>query len=231
MAGWRRRDSLVLAGIYFELVSVDRETKDGDTEVSASDLLTIHFEALIAAEVEFHGPLRLSYTQNAQLAEVYERVGMWFQMQYKLHEHAALAFRRAATLHYQNEDSADQERCELNLARAKCGTVPLMARVGMYTVDLLCGYGYRPFRMIPWMLILVGTFGTYLFVLDPTLDVLTAYSMSAMNFFNPLGPGDTAELNSAARTMMGIESLVGTLFVFFFAILSSRRIGRIGRRQ
>jgi hypothetical protein len=79
--------------------------------------------ALLAAEIEFRGPLRLSSRQNTMLAEEYEQLGAQLSAA-RLPGHAALAYRRGAALYRMNEDDEAEDRCGLRLARARTLALP-----------------------------------------------------------------------------------------------------------
>jgi hypothetical protein len=132
----RRGDSLVFHPVYAQLADPD-----------FSGALC----ALLAAEVEFRGPLRLSRTQNALLAAHYERLG-WVMRHADLPRHAALAYGRAVSLYQTGDDTDAADRCGLAQARARCRALPWGARrvLGLCT-DLIAGHGYRPFRMLAFI--------------------------------------------------------------------------------
>lgn len=222
----RRRNALLLADVYFEADAPFRAGENPENWEPEGDVLTKYVQALLAAEVEYHGPVRLNFTQKTQLAEVYEHIGFWMTG-YGLYAHAAFAFQRAALLHYQLEDPAAQERCQLWLARALRRQLPLTRRLPGYVADLLCGYGYRPFRMLPWMVTYVALCAVLLIVTSD-LSASTALQLSVLNFFRPAGLGDTEGLVPVGRAILMIESLVGALWVVIFAVLFSRRALRIG---
>lgn len=214
--GIRRRD----AGLVFtHLYATAREVRQRDDEFRAPRAL---LTALLAAEVEFRGPLRLSRTQKGLLAEVYERLGLTLAA-IGLPAHAALALRRAGGLYRQNEDLDDADRCGLALARARCQAMPPgWRRSGNQFSDLVCGYGYRPFRLLGWIAVqmLVFTVAVLLLTGGPPL---TALYLCMTSYLNPLGPGDTENLRNGSRWLFIVESWVGTVSMsVFFALLVRR---------
>ncbi|MGK8490826.1 hypothetical protein [Nocardia asiatica] len=229
----RRGDTLVFASIYFEadaLVRVRSMSDPRAKEYREAAVPPEYVAALLAAETEFHGPVRLSYRQKAQLAEIYERLGHWM-VAFNLFAHAAFAFRRAALAYYQNEEPDAQERCELAHARARRRTLPPgPERLGLALVDLLCGYGYLPFRMLGWMSVQIVVFTTAIAIASD-MPLATAVYMGILNYFSPAGLGDTEGIGQQGRILMMIESVTGTLFVLAFAVLLSRRLLRIGLRR
>ncbi|WP_225727908.1 MULTISPECIES: hypothetical protein [unclassified Nocardia] len=213
----RKSDSLVFGRIYASGYSDTALVTDGDQPTVSPHLLA----ALLAAEIEFRGPLRLSRTQNRQLAEIYERIGD--TMMRALPGHAALAFRRAASLYRQDEDVDADDRCSLNLSRARRRAQPVRwRRVGSLFPDLLCGYGYRPFRMLGWIALQVLLcFAVVRELSDaPTIEIV--YDC-LVNYLNPLGPGDTAGLEGAQKLVFGVEAYAGAVTMsVFFALLVRR---------
>ncbi|WP_216897747.1 hypothetical protein [Nocardia alni] len=178
------------------------------------------FAALLAAEAEFRGPLRLSARQNTLLAEEYERLGRQLSG-LAMPSHAVLAYRRAAALYRIIDDVDAEDRCGLHVARARTRAIsPRWRRLTGYFSDILCGYGYRPFRMLGWVVVqlVVFTVLALLFAGDPHWTE-TIY-MCATSFLNPLGPGDTSNLRAAARPLFVVESWAGTVSMsVFFALL------------
>ncbi|WP_062998499.1 hypothetical protein [Nocardia jinanensis] len=229
----RIRNNLVLADIYFEADSV-RDVASVSPQPGATEprpgIPAEYFAALLAAEVEFHGPVRLNYTEKSLLAEFYERAGEWM-LKYGLFTHAAFAYRRAAIVHYQNEEAGQQERCELLSARSQCNALPPgFQKLAMSTVDILCGYGYLPARMLSWMVIQIIVFAALLVFLTGAVSVSTTVQAAFINYFTPLGIGDTGDFSGAAQLLLVIESFTGTLSVLVFAVLLARRFLRVGRR-
>ncbi|MFQ6327033.1 hypothetical protein ACLMAL_12960 [Nocardia sp. CWNU-33] len=212
----RRGDSLVFADLY----AATREPHTDDDEHSTVPLEFL--AALLAAEVEFRGPLRLSGTQNTMLAEVYERLGDCLRSA-GLPGHAALAFRRAGSLHRQNEDDDDADRCGLAQARARFEALPpSWRRTGGHISDLLCGYGYQPFRLLAWMALLLVGF-TLMISFITGVEVPATFYLCLMNFLNPVGVGDTTDIGGVGQTLLVIEAYVGTVSTsVFFALLVRR---------
>lgn len=212
----RRGDSLVFAHVYAAArgsrVPVD-ETRRVPTELLA---------ALLAAEVEFRGPLRLSRTQNALLAQVYERLGKSL-LSVDLPAHAELAFSRAAGLHRLNEDVDDEDRCALAEVRARRRAMPHRSqRLLDGFADLMCGYGYRPFRLLGWMAVELVVFIGIAAGITGQPVLATSY-LCLTNFLNPLGVGDTAQEWQSARVVFVVEAYAGTVSMsVFFALLVRR---------
>ncbi|MEV0685217.1 hypothetical protein AB0I35_15255 [Nocardia sp. NPDC050378] len=229
----RNRNNLVLADIYFEagaVLDVASVSERPGPHEPRRGVPAEYFAALLAAEVEFHGPVRLNYTEKSVLADLYERVGKWM-LEYGLFTHAAFAYKRAAIVHYQNEETATQERCELAFARARRTARPVGLRnLGMLAADLLCGYGYLPFRMLGWIIAQIVLFTLLLAFTPGEYSISEMAHAGIINFFSPLGLGDTSGYSGAARIVLVIESFVGTLSVLVFVVLLARRLLRSGRR-
>ncbi len=175
--------------------------------------------ALIAAEAEFRGPLRLSARRQTLLAEVYERLGGQL-IDMELPAHAALSYRRAEALFRMNEDIQGEDRCGLKLARADTRALPPgLRRWAGQMSDVLCGHGYRPFRLLGWVAVQLVLFTALGLLIGGRSATETVY-MCVTSFLNPLGPGDTDDLHAAARPMYAVESWAGTVSMsVFFALL------------
>ncbi|WP_405167690.1 hypothetical protein OG203_23155 [Nocardia sp. NBC_01499] len=215
-SAWRRGDSLVFAHLYAD---VDDAPLPVDDEGRALVELAV---ALLAAEVEFRGPLRLSRTQNALLAQVYERLGPRL-CSVGLPVHAMQSFGRAAYLHRLNEDVDAMDRCGLAQARARRQTKASgWRRIGPYFSDYSCGYGYLPFRLLGWIAVQLALFSiAFLLLADgPVSDTLY---LSITNYLNPMGLSDTRDLRQGGQALLVIEAWTGTVSLsVFFALLVRR---------
>ncbi|MFI7669727.1 hypothetical protein [Nocardia sp. NPDC049526] len=205
-------DSLVFSHIY---AAAQEPAADGDGRLP---VLT----ALLAAEVEFRGPRRLSRTQNTRIAEIYEHLGRAL-VAADLPHHAVLAFKRAVGLHRVEEDFDAQDRCGHALAQARCRAVDqVWKRIPHWTLEVLCGYGFRPFRLLGWIaaVLLIGT--VVLWATDGQ-PIPTALHMCLINYLNPLGIGDLEDIRGAGRTLLIVEAYAGlVLNSLFFALLVRR---------
>ncbi|WP_040781762.1 hypothetical protein [Nocardia pneumoniae] len=217
-----RGDSLLFSDIY--AAADDNTAMDEVLQRAHVELLM----ALLAAEVELRGPLSLSRTQNIRLAEIYEDLGHRLlaatppgrRAKTFLPGHAAMAFLRASGLHALNEDVDAQDRCGLALARARrSATYPAWRRGVGWVSDLLCGYGYRPFRLLGWITAQLVLFTVALW-LSTSLPITTALHMCLINFLNPVGLGDLQEVGRIGRGLLMIEAYAGIVSTsVFFALL------------
>ncbi|MFE3191429.1 hypothetical protein ACFXHA_20630 [Nocardia sp. NPDC059240] len=212
----RAGDSLVFTGIYAPLLTHTA------TSTSTPMAVNVLLAALIAAEVEFRGPLRLSRTQNRLLAEVYERLGPPL-VQAGLPAHAVLAYRRAGSLYRIDEDPDAEDRCGLAQARARRLAQPVSwKRIGGWIPDLICGYGYRPFRMLWFVAVQLLVFVVAVLLRSDQPPAVTVFQV-LMNYLNPLGVGDTENLLVGGRAIFVIESYLGAVTMsVFFALLVRR---------
>ncbi|WP_280421478.1 hypothetical protein [Nocardia carnea] len=179
--------------------------------------------ALIAAEVEFRGPLKLSSRQNTLLAEEYERIGAQLA-QTRLDTHAALAFRRAVALYRINEDNESEDRCGLLLARAETRSLPPgLRRWAGFGSDVLCGHGYRPSWLLGWVVAQITVFTGIALALpleEKGQNAGDAVYLGVMSFLSPPGLDDTGDLPTAGQTLFVLEGWAGVVSMsVFFALL------------
>ncbi|TQM30950.1 hypothetical protein FB390_2588 [Nocardia bhagyanarayanae] len=209
-------DTLIFRHIYEAA-----ELPIGHREQPGWTPLTI-LTALLAAEVEFRGPRRLSRTQNMRLAEIYEQLGHRLT-DADLPSHAALAFKRATALHALEEDFGKQDRCRLALARARRrATFPVWKRIPGAISDLLCGYGFRPFQLLGWIALQLLAFTAALWLTDRE-PISTTFHLCLVNYLNPVGLGDLTDIGRAGRVLLIVESYTGIVFTsVFFALLVRR---------
>lgn len=209
----RHSDSLVFPHLY-DAARQPRADEEGWRVPSAV------LAALMAAEVEFRGPLRLSARQNTLLAEEYEVIGAQLSA-VRLHTHAALAFRRAMALYRVNEDDAAEDRCGLELARAGTRARPAGPRRwagrGSY---VLCGHGYRPSWLLGWVAVQILLFTGAALLLGGGQPVTSTVYLGVTSFLNPPGLGDTGDLPGAVRVLFVTEAWTGAVSMsVFFALL------------
>ncbi|MEV0549491.1 hypothetical protein AB0H98_21995 [Nocardia salmonicida] len=216
----RSGDSLVFAHLYRDADPVRLRTAGDDL------VLITALSALLAAEVEMRGPLRLSRTQDRLLAEVYEDLGEHLRHA-RLPAHAALAYRQGIRLYTMTEDTRGQDRCGLNQARAR--TVANRTRLGRFlgrSSDLLCGYGYRPFRLLAWIAGQIALF-TLAVALTSTTSVGRSVYLGFVSFLNPLGYQDVEYAGTTARVLLIVESYAGIVSISVFFALLVRQLFRL----
>lgn len=180
--------------------------------------------ALIAAEVEYRGPLRLSSRQKTLLAEEYELIGAQLARA-GLHTHTALAYRRAMALYRINEDNESEDRCGLLLARAETRSLPAgVRRWAGFGSDVLCGHGFRPSWLLGWVVAQIAVFTGIALALpleqEPNHDEGDTVYLGVMSFLSPPGLDDTGDLPAAAQTLFVLEGWAGVVSMsVFFALL------------
>ncbi|MEU1983255.1 hypothetical protein [Nocardia sp. NPDC019395] len=214
----RRKHSGAL--VFPHLYAAARNPADDEEEWRVP---TAVVAALIAAEVEFRGPLRLSSRQNTLLAEEYELIGAQLS-QARLDTHAALAYRRAMALYRINEDDESQDRCGLLLARAETRALPPgLRRWAGFGSDVLCGHGYRPSWLLGWVVAQITIFTGIALALPHgrDQDIGDMIHLGVTSFLSPPGQEDTDPLGSAvAETLFVAEGWIGAVSMsVFFALL------------
>ncbi|RJQ76681.1 hypothetical protein D5S17_17620 [Pseudonocardiaceae bacterium YIM PH 21723] len=178
--------------------------------------------ALLAAEVEFNAPLKLTQVQNKELAEILEMLGHSCVAE-ELYLHAAEAFERAAELHLLTSDGLARDRAlyRQNMARQRIEPA-LYRRCVQWMSWVTCGYGYKPYRLLWWVLAQIVVFGV-LILLSAPADTFDNVVLVLTNYLNPAGNGDTKDLGYTARVLLTAEAYAGALSVnVFFALLVRR---------
>jgi hypothetical protein len=209
--GPRRRDNLVFAHLY--LTVADSSPDDGRR---------LLITALLAAEAETRGPLRLTQAQNARLAQIFEGIGAGLTVD-RLPLHAALAFDRAAGLYLQVGNHRVRDQCLLAQARARHQARGRGGTKVLETISaVLCGYGYQPYRLLGWVILQLASFSLVLTLIS-TGSVVDSVYMCLINYLNPLGVGDTKEMPHSAWILLVVEGYTGAVSLsIFFALLVRR---------
>jgi hypothetical protein len=207
--GPRNRESLAFVHLY-------RERED---DTSAEDRCRALLVALMAAEVESRGPLRLTQAQNGRLAAILERIGAACGKEGLL-LHAALAFERAAGIYLLLSDNAGRDRCLYERARFRQkSTGPGLAKALLAVSWTLCGYGYKPYRLLAWVAIQLVVFSLGVALTVPG-SVWHGIYLSVTNYLDPQG---SDELSATAQMLLVTESYVSAVSLsVFFALLVHR---------
>ena len=204
--------ALALEKEYYEW----RKITSGDPEARRAAVI----RSFLATETERRGQFRISRSQNSSLADHFEAMGREF-VALDMPGHAALAFQSAADLYLPLHQKSRRERALLSCRRAQRMTRPPgLARLleGLY--DGICGYGYRPFRMLGWMALTLAVFSIAVW-----LSGGPGYAKSLhgclLDFLNPLPFVDLDKsFSGPAQVFLIIESYVGSIsMAIFFAFL------------
>ncbi|WP_194915438.1 hypothetical protein [Catenulispora rubra] len=207
-----RRGALALEKEYYEW----RKITSGDPETRRSAVI----RSYLATETERRGQFRISRSQNGRLAEHFEAMGEEF-IALGMPGHAALAYESAADLYLPLQQKPRRERALLNWRRARHLARPSGFQrffEGLY--DGLCGYGYRPFRMLGWMAVTLAVFSVVVWLSGGPGYVKSLHGC-LIDFLNPLTFGDLdPNFRGTAQVFLIIESYVGTISMsIFFAFL------------
>ena len=176
--------------------------------------------SFLATETERRGQFRLSRTQNAVLADHFNALGEEF-LALGMPGHAAMVFQSAADLYLPLQQKSKRERSLLNWRRAQHqartkGAIRYVEAV----YDAVCGYGYRPFRMLGWMVVTLAGFSLAVWLCGPAGYVRSLHGC-LINFLNPLSFGDLdGSFDGAAQVLLTVESYIGSIsMAIFFAFL------------
>jgi hypothetical protein len=206
----RNRDNLVFERLYLAAAKAG----PGEQE-------NVVLAALLAAETEARGPLRLTSAQTSRLAGVLERLGARLGRD-RLPLHAARAFSRAGALYVEVEEQVARDRCLLAGLRARhrarrWGLTKILESIS----DALCGYGYQPYRLLGWGVVQLAAFSV-LFISVYGAPVGDGIYLSLANYLNPLGIGESG-LPGSARIPLVVESYAGLIsYSVFFALVVRR---------
>lgn len=176
--------------------------------------------SFLATETELRGQFQLSRTQNNRIADHYDAIGQEF-LALGMPGHAAMAFQSAADLYLPLQQKSKRERSLLNWRRAQHQARPKSAlRFAETLYDAVCGYGYRPFRMLGWMAVTLAVFSVAVWLTGSPGYVKSLHGC-LINFLNPLSFGDLdGHFNGVAQVLLTIESYFGSISTaIFFAFL------------
>jgi hypothetical protein len=177
--------------------------------------------ALLAAEVEAHGPFRLTRAQNERLADVFFELGKALETEHLL-RHAELAYDRAASNYLICGDESHRDESLMRQTRCQHLVSPPGWRRALQSISWLgAGYGYRPYRLLVWVIAQLVVFVGVLAIIARGTDV-TPYAV-LVNYLNPLGPQDADSLHTVGKVLLITESYLGAVSLnVFFALLVRR---------
>jgi hypothetical protein len=182
--------------------------------------------ALLAAETEFRGPLKLTQAQIVLLAQTFENLGDRLRRS-ALPLHAEFAFDRAGSLYLQVADHPARDHCLLAASRARHRARGWGWRSALETIsDVLCGYGYQPYRLLAWVCVQLAVLCIILTLFSDQTAVNSAH-LVLTNYLNPLGPGDTVDMPYGVWVALTIESYAGSVSLSVFFALVVRRWFRL----
>jgi hypothetical protein len=177
--------------------------------------------ALLAAEVEVHGPFRLTRAQNEGLADIFFELGKALETE-KLFKHAELAYDRAASNYLLSGDAGLRDESLMRQKRCQHLVSPRGLRRGLQSISwLAAGYGYRPYRLLICVVAQLVLFVGVLAIIARGTNV-TPYAV-LVNYLNPLGPQDADGVHTFGKVLLVAESYAGAVSLnVFFALLVRR---------
>lgn len=189
--------------------------------------LAAHIAALLAAYAEANGGRWLSEDDGALIADSLERAGTAL-LAAGLPLFAEYAFKQAGTLYRRSDDAPAEDRCRYNAASAHRLSLPRWSaqRLMINVYSAVFGYGFRPMRLLAWILFLIAGFTGCLLALPRSggTTAADAFYLAVQDFVSPMGLGDVKMLSGPWRTVLEIESYTGDIFRNLFFVLLIRRL-------
>jgi hypothetical protein len=201
------RDSLAFARLYERMPASEDERPH------------VVLGALMAAEVESLGPLRLTQAQNIRLAAILERIGRDCAAD-GLPLHASRAFDRAAGIYLLLSDNHARDRCLFARTRYRHKASGRgLPKAFLFLSWILCGYGYKPYRLLLWVAVQVVAFTLAIALITPSAIGDGVY-LSLINYLDPQTPD---RLPTTIKALLVAENYLGIISLsVFFALLVHR---------
>ena len=192
---------------------------------AAEDRRAALLAATLAGLVEATSPLRLPRKSKERLAGVLQAAGGSLRRD-GLPLHAAKALDQAATLFGELAKHKDEDDCRYEAADARRVAMPRgWPRRFQGLSRAFVGYSHRPFRLLRLI-------GAEVLVSCLTLEALPAdhaesryqtLFVGLQNLINPMGVGDSANIQHSAWILLTAESYLGAISTdVFFALLISK---------
>jgi hypothetical protein len=185
---------------------------------------------MLAARAEANGRVWLNSVEGDQIAKALEQTGKEL-LAVGLPRFAEEAFDEAAGIHAKFKENRSQDRCEYLKSRAHSRTHPWWnpMRLMLTMSGLLFGYGYKPFRLLIWIALVIVGFTVYMLHLPREHDATRsdAFFMAIQNFVNPMGLGDARAISPSWETALEVETYTGDILRNIFFVLLIRRWFRL----
>lgn len=184
---------------------------------------------LMAAYCEANGRIWLNTGDGLRLARILEDTADRL-LKDGLPRFAMTAYNEAANVYRKYEDNKSEDRCAFRRSGARRRSLrPWTPRRIMANLSAaLFGYGYRPMRLLIWIVALIAGFTLYMRTL-PRDGATTsdAVYVAVQNFINPIGLGDVKLLSPRWKTPLEIETYLGDILRNIFFVLLIRRWFRL----
>ena len=92
--------------------------------------------------------------------------------------------------------------------------------------EVLCGYGYRPYRLLGWIVVQLAFFCVMMNLVAHGSIFKNVY-MVLVNYVNVLGVGDADGLPYSAWVLLVVEGYMGAVTTTVFFVLLVRRWFRL----
>jgi hypothetical protein len=155
------------------------------------------------------------------LADVFFELGKALETEHLL-RHAERAYDRAASNYLISGDESLRDESLMRQKRCQHLVSPSGWRRALQSISwLAAGYGYRPYRLLIWVVAQLAVFVVVLAIIARGTD-LTPYAV-LVNYLNPLGPQDVDEVHTVGKVLLITESYIGAVSLnVFFALLVRR---------
>jgi hypothetical protein len=184
--------------------------------------------ALLAGQVEASNAHRLTRRLKKQLAQMLQCLGQRLRED-RLLLHAAQAFDDAAGLYKELEEHTPRDECLYSAADARRVAMPRGWKRCVQSMNrALVGYGYRPFLMLRWIGVEVFVCCLILLALPANREESRAQTVyiGFQNLINPMGVGDTQNINHVAWLILTVESYLGAISIDVFLVLLTAKLFR-----
>jgi hypothetical protein len=203
-------------------VSVTNAINTVSVRLNKDGLLEAIFDDL-AANVELACRSPISDVQLSQLSRIMNRAaGLYYKRKYFVH---AMACYTQAQRGFRKTGAFEEEReaeysARVSLWRARTSLSSLIT--GFWS-NLLFGFGFRPYRVLWAVLVIIVLFGAAYWRLAATHDVNAALFMSGYAYFGMLGKGDLVGESAAFRVLTVFESFLSVVVNSTLVALLAKR--------
>lgn len=185
---------------------------------------------MLAARAEVNGRVYLNSIEGDHIATALERTGKAL-LSAGMPNFAEQAFNQAAGIHAKFKNSRAEDRCEYLKSDAHCKTHLWWTprRLIWALSGILFGYGYKPLRLLIWMVVVIAGFAVYMLHLPREGDATRgdALYMAIQNFVNPMGLGDTHTISPHWEHALEVETYTGEILRNIFFVLLIRKWFRL----
>ena len=181
--------------------------------------LEVVLKSVLAAEIETRILPPMTGIQKEELAEIYVQLGDALSS-FRFFQHAKQCFRRAAGIYGELRRFSYEDLCWYRHEKCSAKMSNGWEKAWSYFLDVVSGFGYKPYRLIFLALFLWGLMALVYFAVDTELNAKTAALLSISGQLGFVGYSDIRTFPGTIEVVSIVQSCLSlVLNTTLFALL------------